>query len=107
MTLKVSPTMEIFMECAAACENCVSLCINDGKPLSCCPLCMDCADICLLCFRLESHNSVNLKAAARLCADFCEACAVECEKHAGYHAHCKACAEACRKCAEACRSMLN
>ena len=105
--MKVSPTMEALMECAAACENCVSISINDGKPLSCCPLCMDCADMCMLCFLLESHNSPNMKAALKLCAEFCDACAAECEKHAGYHPHCKACAIACRKCAEACRSMLN
>lgn len=107
MNHKLSPSMEMFMACAAACENCVSLCVNDGKPLSCCILCMDCADMCMLCFRLESHNSSQLKEACKLCAQFCEACAVECEKHAGYHAHCKACAEACRNCAETCRSMLN
>jgi hypothetical protein len=33
----------------------------------------------------------------------CEACAVECGKHAEHSDHCKTCAEACRKCAEACK----
>jgi hypothetical protein len=33
----------------------------------------------------------------------CEACAVECGKHA--MAHCQQCAHACGNCAQACRSM--
>jgi len=33
------------------------------------------------------------------CIDACEACAVECGKHA--NDHCEKCAEACEKCAEA------
>ena len=42
------------------------------------------------------------KALAAVCADYCRACAVECEKHASMHAECKACGEACRGCAKAC-----
>jgi hypothetical protein len=34
-------------------------------------------------------------------------CGVECEQHAGMHAHCRVCAEACRNCAEACRRLLD
>jgi hypothetical protein len=105
MSRKYTDSMEVFMACAAACENCVSVSINDGKPMSCCPLCMDCADVCMLAFRLEAHNSTYLKDVCRVLATICDACAEECEKHAGYHAHCRACAEACRKCAETCRSM--
>lgn len=107
MNSHYTANMEVFMACAAACENCVSVSIYDGKPLSCCPLCMDCADICMLLFRLEAHNSSWLKQLYGVCADICDACAAECEKHAGYHAHCRACAAACRKCSETCRSMLN
>lgn len=104
MNTSLNPLMEALTQCAAACENCVSVCINDGTPMSCCPLCMDCADVCVMTFRLAAHNSEHLKDAARFCAEICDACAAECEKHAGYHPHCKACAAACRKCAEACRA---
>src|SRR5215471_12858807 len=79
---KYTESMEILMNCAAACENCVSVCINDGKPLSCCPICLDCADICMTMFRLEAHNSTFLKSMYALCAEICETCANECEKHA-------------------------
>ena len=104
---KYTDSMETLMNCAAACENCVSVSINDGKPLSCCSICMDCADMCMLTFRLEAHNSTYLKATYRLCAEICEACATECEKHADYHPHCKVCMYACRDCAEKCRSLIN
>ena len=104
---KYTESMEMLMNCAASCENCVSVCINDGKPLSCCPVCLDCADVCMMMFRLEAHNSTFLKSMYTLCADICEACAAECEKHADYHPHCKACMYACRDCAEKCRSMVN
>ncbi|MBX9626693.1 MAG: four-helix bundle copper-binding protein [Gemmataceae bacterium] len=33
----------------------------------------------------------------------CEACAAECETHAGTHGHCRRCAEACRRCAAECK----
>ena len=107
MSKMYTESMEVLMACAAACKNCVSVCINDGKPLSCCPLCIDCADVCMLAFRLEANNSAYLKEICRVVADVCDACAEECEKHTGYHAHCKNCAEACRKCAEMCRSKLS
>jgi hypothetical protein len=38
-----------------------------------------------------------------LCAEVCDDCAAECEKHE--HDHCQACAGACRKCADECRKM--
>lgn len=107
MNKMYTESMEALMVCAAACENCVSISINDGKPLSCCPLCIDCADVCILAFRLEAHNSRYVKEVMAVCADICTACAEECEKHAGYYPHCKACAAACRKCAEVCRAKLN
>ena len=99
-----SESMEVLTNCAAACENCVAVSINDGKPLSCCSLCMDCADVCTLVFRLEAHNSSFLRSARQLCIEICEACAAECEKHADYHPHCKACMKACRECAEKLRA---
>jgi hypothetical protein len=102
---KYTDSMEALMNCAAACENCVSVCINDGKPLSCCHICLDCADICMTLFRLEAHNSTFLKAMYKICADICDACANECEKHADYHPHCKASMYASRDCAEMCRAL--
>ncbi len=107
MIKKYTESMELLMNCAATCENCVSVSINDGKPLSCYPICLDCADVCILLFRLEAHNSSFLNQVRKLCAEICDACAAECEKHADYHPQCKACMYSCRECAEKCRAMLN
>lgn len=101
-------------ECAEACERCATACLElanaDSKGLdmtACIKLCRDCADICTLCGRLEARGSKFMGQFMQLCADACDACAVECEKHADHMVHCKACAEACRKCAQECRQMAN
>ena len=41
-----------------------------------------------------------------MCADMCEACAMECEKMGGKMEICKQCAEMCRMCAQECRNMM-
>lgn len=41
-----------------------------------------------------------------MCADACDACAMECEKHASKMEECKMCPEACRACAKECRNMM-
>ena len=99
-------------DCAEACEYCATACLEmhdtDSKGhdmTACIKLCRDCADICTLCGRLTARGSQFMKSFMVVCAEVCEACAAECEKHAGHIAHCKTCAEACRKCAEECRSM--
>ena len=50
----------------------------------------------------ESQPSALGRDLVAVCADFCDACAKECEPHASMHATCKACLEACRRCIEAC-----
>jgi hypothetical protein len=40
----------------------------------------------------------------RICADICNACATECEKHK-HMEHCAECAKACHECAEQCMAM--
>jgi Domain of Unknown Function (DUF326) len=99
-------------DCVEACERCATACLMMGDRDSkqhdlthCVRLCRDCADICTLCGRLDARGSEFSRQYMLLCADVCDACAIECEKHADHLAHCKACAEACRKCAKECREM--
>lgn len=99
-------------DCAETCERCVTALLEMGEEDSkghdltaCIKLCRDCADICTLCGRLAARGSQFMKSYMTVCAEACEACAAECDKHADHVAHCKACAEACRKCAEECRAM--
>ena len=96
--------------CALSCTSCADACAAepDVEELrQCIRLCLDCADVCTMLMRVGTrhtgHNAAFLAAALELCADICEACAEECERH--HHLHCSLCAEACRKCAEDCRSV--
>jgi hypothetical protein len=45
----------------------------------CIQRCLECADICQLCVRMQQHNSPFLKEICELCAKICEYCAEECE----------------------------
>ncbi len=94
--------------CAIECNHCATACLEeqDVQMLSTCiKLDLDCADICKVTATLLARDSVHGKHLLKECAEICNACAEECEKHAHHHEHCKRCAEACRSCAEACTSM--
>ncbi len=49
-----------------------------------------------------SHEAL-IKRMLETCGEVCADCAVECEKHADMHEHCRICAEECRRCEQACR----
>lgn len=90
-------------DCAAACEKCAAACLkeDDGAAMAeCIALDRDCADLCRLAATLMARNSRFSRYISELCADACEACAAECEKHESEH--CQDCAKACRRCAEEC-----
>jgi hypothetical protein len=53
---------------------------------------------------LMTYGSEHANAICQLCADICNACAEECEKHSDME-HCQHCARVCRHCAEECVSM--
>lgn len=91
-------------ECAAECNHCTSACLEepDVKMLAkCIKLEIDCAEICRLAASFFARSSEHAEHLLKECAEICEACATECEKHK-HMEHCKRCAEVCRKCAEAC-----
>ena len=64
----------------------------------------DCAAICLLAMEAMAGGSEFAKQICKLCAEICNTCAVECEKHSHIE-HCKKCAEVCRKFAVECSNM--
>ncbi|MEM8606586.1 MAG: Csp1 family four helix bundle copper storage protein [Myxococcota bacterium] len=45
---------------------------------------------------LALSQSSFLSAATALCVEVCDACRIECDKHAHHHDECRACADACR-----------
>jgi hypothetical protein len=92
--------------CAATCDHCAAACLNesDPKPMAeCIRLDVDCAEICRLAAGYMARGSSQSALICRTCAEICDACGAECERHD--HDHCKECAEACRRCAEECRRM--
>ena len=57
---------------------------------------------------LLSLDSAYAKDICQLCAEMCNACANECDKHAAMGMeHCKECAAACRQCANEAMKVYN
>ena len=97
--------MDALNNCAAECNHCTTACLDeqDVKMLAkCIRLNIDCAGICTLTASLIARGSEHGRHLLKECAEVCDACAAECEKHS-HMEHCKKCAEACRVCANACR----
>jgi hypothetical protein len=98
--------IEACNACADACDHCASACLSeaDPKPMArCVELDMDCAAICRLAAGYMARDSAFAGAICGMCADICEACGAECDKHPMQH--CKDCARACHRCADECRRM--
>ena len=99
--------IEACVECWIACEMCSDACLDEDnvkQMVRCIRLDRDCAEACQAAVRAMVRGSESAAAFCRMCADMCDACAAECEKHT-HHEHCRICAEACRRCAEECRKM--
>jgi hypothetical protein len=92
--------------CATACNYCTTACLveADVKMLvACIKLDIDCAAICGLTASFIARGSAHGGHLLRECAELCNLCATECEKHT-HMQHCKDCAEACRACEKACNA---
>lgn len=96
--------IKMLYECAAACQKCITGCLNEDANMmaDCIRTDLDCADVCITTATLLARDSVHGKHLLSECIEICKACATECEKHD--HQHCKDCAEACRRCIEACEA---
>ncbi len=102
-----SQLISVLAECADACNNCSTACLEEKdiqKMAACIKLDMDCAQFCAVTAAFISRGSDHAKHLLKECAEICRKCAEECGKHSDMD-HCKVCAEACRKCAEACGKM--
>jgi hypothetical protein len=96
--------IDACMRCAEACEFCATCDLNEPDVkivLSCAQINRECAKVCWTSASLMSMDSQFAKQFCSLCADVCDACAKECERH--NIDHCKRCAQACHSCAEECR----
>ncbi|MFN3159193.1 MAG: four-helix bundle copper-binding protein [Rubinisphaera brasiliensis] len=103
---KFQACIEACVECAQECERCADACLSESnvaKMADCIKTDRDCAAICWTAASLMSRGSQFADSVCKLCAEICDACADECEKHE--HDHCQKCAQACRNCADQCRQM--
>lgn len=97
--------LRILEECASACMECARGCLDEDEVkmlVKCIKLDLDCADICSTTARLIQRGSQVSQQQVGICADICNACGEECEKHAEKMEHCRICAELCRQCEKAC-----
>lgn len=104
--LDYTTCIEACLMCAATCNYCASSCTREkdvNMMAQCIQKDMECAAICYSAAELMSLGSSRAPTICQLCAEICDECAAECEKHA--FRHCQECAEACRKCAAECREM--
>lgn len=104
----VKDTIDAAVECALACRRCAAACLeekNIDMLRECIRLDRDCAWICDLTTSYLLGNSAFEAQACQLCAEICDACAMECGKHSDMQ-HCVECAQACRECADACRTLV-
>ncbi|MEX0780505.1 MAG: four-helix bundle copper-binding protein [Balneolales bacterium] len=104
---KYQECIDACNQCAVTCEHCASSCLQEDNVSDlarCIALDHNCADICLLASKLMSNGSEFSGKFCAMCADVCETCGKECEKHSSM-GHCRDCAEACFQCAKVCREM--
>lgn len=97
--------IEICNQAAEVTEWCADECLGSEQMEECARLCRDVADVTSLHARFMARGSNYSNYLAQACAEACEACATECERHDA--THCQVTAEVLRECAESCRNMAN
>lgn len=99
--------VEELLQCAIACEECASACLNDYTIASneCIKYTRDCADSCFHTARLAVRDSHLTRETIQSCERLCRICSKECEKYPTDH-H-QECFEACERCANTCLEFIN
>ncbi len=99
--------VEACLACATECNQCAFECLHSSEVthrIRCIQLNHECAIICFAAANMLSSGNKWIGALYQECAEICDACAEECEKHT-HMDDCIKCAEMCRTCAEECRAM--
>lgn len=106
--------IETCFDCAQSCTSCADACLgeqNVNELVRCIRLNQDCADVCEATGHILSRQTEFEPEVARTmlhaCAQACQVCGDECERHAPHHEHCRVCAESCRSCKEACDRLIS
>jgi len=93
--------------CVSTGEVCVNHCLamlaqGDKSFAACARSVNDLIAACTALRSLAAQNSIFLPKYAKLTAEVCKSCEVECRKFEKDHAECKACADACAACIAEC-----
>jgi hypothetical protein len=109
----LSECIHACVEAALSCTGCADACLGEHAPESlnhCIRLDLDTAEVCAMTARvLGRQQAPDLALVAmilELCVASCQACGLECSRHAATMSHCQICAAACHRCADACRAMI-
>jgi hypothetical protein len=97
------PLEEVLEACAKSCRKSAEACLreSDANELAeCVRLEFECAKICEIAALYLDKGSVLQDELLYLCAEACDKCGSECEKH--FIRHSLECANACRRCGRAC-----
>jgi hypothetical protein len=110
---ELAACIDACLDCLQTCTACADACLGEEDVAAlrrCISLNLSCADVCGATGRILSrqfeYDPALSRAMLEACRLACRQCAEECERHAGHHEHCRACAEACRRCKQACDALL-
>jgi Cys-rich four helix bundle protein (predicted Tat secretion target) len=103
---KYQALVDSASKCSSVADICVGHCIDmlaggDKTLAACAASSREVAVVCSGLRSLAAQNSPHLASYAKLAADVCKSCEVECRKHLK-HQVCKDCADACDACAIEC-----
>lgn len=93
-------------QCFEACERCANECLHERELelTRCIEVSLVCADTCAFTRHDLARGSNWAEKIALLCAEICDVCREECDKHD--QEACLVCARACEECAEKCRQFV-
>jgi hypothetical protein len=103
---KYQKLLDTLHICMTKCNHCFNACLkeeNVDMMTKCIQLDRECAEICSYLQGAITRNSPFIKQLATICAEICQTCGEECNRH--HHDHCQRCADACFQCAKACREV--
>lgn len=95
--------VENCAEVSEIAEWCAKACLGDAELEQCASLCRDVADLASIRARFSARDSTYSDQLADICAEACQACAEECERHD--LEQCQISADVFQKCAKSCESM--
>jgi|HubBroStandDraft_4_1064222.scaffolds.fasta_scaffold310239_1 hypothetical protein len=102
----VHDCIQACQNCFKACERCAIECLREAgmEMTRCIELNLVCAGVCAYTERELARKSDRAERMALICAEICDVCFEECNKHLPLN-QCAVCAEKCAECAERCLQM--